>query len=38
MQEDIFLPNMVQIGRETAEKSGLEKKANRQKNVILPKF
>ena len=39
MQEDTFVPNLVQIGRETAEKklSG-EKKANGQKNIILPTF
>jgi len=39
MQEDTFVPNLVQIGRETAEESWLEKKKrNRQKNIILPKF
>ena len=39
MHEDAFVPNLVQIGRETAEKSWLEKKKrNRQKDIILPKF
>ena len=42
MQEDAFVQNLVRIGRETAEKSCPEKKktikANRQKNIILPKF
>jgi len=38
MQEDTFMPNLVQIGGETADKSWQEKKANRQKNIILPTF
>ena len=42
MQEDTFVPNLGQIGRETAEKSWREKKKkqkeNRRKNLILPKF
>ena len=39
IQEDAFVPNLVHIGRETAEESCLEKKKrNRQKNIILPKF
>ena len=41
---DIFVPNLVQIGRAAAEKIWREKKrkkrknGNRQKNIILPKF
>jgi len=37
-QGDMILPNLVQIGRAAAEKIWREKKGNRQKNIILPKF
>ena len=40
MPDDTFVPNVVQIGQETAEKQTLagERKANQQKNIILPQI
>ena len=34
MQEDAFVPNLVQIGRETAEQKSLEKKKPTEKHNI----
>ena len=39
MQEDTFVPNLVQIGRQTAgEKKRKGKKQIDRKNIIFPKF
>jgi len=38
MQEYTVVPNLVQIGRETADKSWLEKSKPTEKHSKLPKF